>query len=185
MIFVKKELRKVVRKRIAGLDEAYVAASDRAVFENVLALNEVKKADVVLLYYSTGREVDTHALLDELYKQGKTVCLPICQPKGIMSFYTYNGELTKDGFYGIPEPAGGREIDPAPGTLMIVPALAFDGRGYRLGQGGGYYDRYLSSHELLTVGVGREELLLDKTPTSKYDMPVNILVTEKKTARLR
>ena len=185
MIFVKKELRKVVRKRIAELDEAYVAASDRGIYENVLALDEVKKAELVLLYYSTGREVDTHALLDELYAQGKTVCLPICQPKGVMSFYTYNGKLSEDGFYGIPEPVGGRKTDPAPGTLMIVPALAFDGRGYRLGQGGGYYDRYLSTHELLTVGIGREELLLDKTPTSKYDMPVNILVTEKKTARLR
>ena len=185
MIFVKKELRKSVRKTISELYAGYLSESNKGIMKNVLSLSEVKAADVVLLYYSVGREVDTRALLDELYSSGKTVALPICQPKGIMSFYTYHGRMTKDGFYGIPVPEGGSELIPAPGTVMIVPALAFDNEGFRLGQGGGYYDRYLASHELFSVGVGREELLLDKTPTDAYDIPVNILVTEKKIARLR
>ena len=185
MIFVKKELRKAVRKTISELDAGYLSESDKGVLKNVLSLSEVKEANVILLYYSVGREVDTRAMIDELYSLGKTIALPICQPEGIMSFYTYNGRMTKDGFYGIPVPEDGRELNPAPGTVMIVPALAFDNEGFRLGQGGGYYDRYLASHELFAVGVGREELLLDKTPTDAYDIPVNVLVTEKKIARLR
>ena len=185
MIFVKKELRKNVRRAISELDPEYLSASDGGILSNVLSLPEVNDADLILLYYSVGREVDTRALLGELYSRGKTVALPICQPKGIMSFYSYHGRMTKDGFYGIPVPEDGKEIDPPAGTVMIVPALAFDNDGFRLGQGGGYYDRYLASHELFTIGVGREELLLDKTPTDAYDMPVNVLVTEKKIARLR
>ncbi|MCR5647932.1 MAG: 5-formyltetrahydrofolate cyclo-ligase [Oscillospiraceae bacterium] len=185
MIFVKKELRKIVRKTISELDADYLYFSDRGIYENVLSLDEVNSAELILLYYSVGREVDTRPLLKELFSRGKTVALPVCQPKGIMSFYSYHGRMTEDGFYGIPVPEGGEEVLPPRGTVMIVPALAFDNEGFRLGQGGGYYDRYLASHELFTVGVGREELLLDKTPTDAYDMPVNVLVTEKKTVRLR
>ncbi|MBR6311833.1 MAG: 5-formyltetrahydrofolate cyclo-ligase [Oscillospiraceae bacterium] len=185
MIFVKKELRKIVRKTISELDADYLSFSDRGIYENVLSLDEVNSAELILLYYSVGREVDTRSLLDELFSRGKTVALPVCQPKGIMSFFSYSGRMTEDGFYGIPVPEGGGEIEPPRGTVMIVPALAFDCEGFRLGQGGGYYDRYLASHELFTVGVGREELLLDKTPTDAYDMPVSVLVTEKKIARLR
>jgi len=185
MIFVKKELRKNVRKAIGELDGAYLAASDRGIRENVLSLDEVNSAELVLLYYSVGREVDTRELLDELFSRGKAVALPICEPKGIMNFYSYHGHMTEDGFYGIPVPKDGEKVDLPRETVMIVPALAFDNDGFRLGQGGGYYDRYIASHELFTVGVGREELLLDKTPTDAYDMPVNVLITEKKIARLR
>lgn len=185
MIFVKKELRRIVRKAIGELNGEYLSASDRGIFDNVLSLEEVNGADLILLYYSVGREVDTRKLLDELYSRGKAVALPICEPKGIMDFFSYRGRMTEDGFYGIPVPEGGEKVSPTGRTVMIVPALAFDNDGFRLGQGGGYYDRYIASHELFTVGVGREELLLDKTPTDAYDMPVNVLVTEKKIARLR
>ena len=184
MIFIKKELRRAVRERIAGLDAAYIAESDARICNRLLEIDEINGAELILAYFSMGREVDTHILVDRLRAVGKTVALPVCEKGGFMRFVEYTGRMST-GLLGISEPEGGAEIIPPQDTVMIVPALAFDGRGYRLGQGGGYYDRYLAANDVFAVGIGREALLLDKVPCEEHDIPVNILVTEEKTARLR
>lgn len=184
MIYVKKELRRAVRARIKELDPEYIAASDAGICDAVCSLEEIASAPVVLAYWSTGREADTHAIVEKLAEQGKTVALPVSRPDGQMSFFEYTGRM-KTGLYGIPEPEDGRPVIPEKGAVIIVPALAFDAGGFRLGQGGGYYDRFLAANEVFAVGVGREELLLDKTPAEPHDRPVNVLVTETRILRLR
>lgn len=184
MIWDKKELRRALRERIAGLDPEYISESDRKICARVLELDEIKLAGTVFLYYSIRREVDTLSLIRLLLDEGKKIALPVCQKGGIMHFSAYNGNST-GGLLGIPEPDGEDEIIPEPMTPIVVPAVAFDADGYRLGQGGGYYDRYLSAHKLFSIGIGREKLLLDSAPREAHDMPVNVLITENKTARLR
>lgn len=184
MIFIKKELRRAVRERIAGLDTAYIAESDARICDRLLEIEEINGAGLILAYYSMGREVDTHSFIERLRAVGKTVALPVCEKGGFMRFVEYTGRMST-GLLGISEPEGGAEIIPARDAVMIVPALAFDAGGYRLGQGGGYYDRYLAANNVFSVGIGRESLLLDRAPREEHDMPVNILVTEGKTARLR
>ncbi len=184
MIYIKKELRRAVRARIAELDAAYISESDSRICARVLEIDEVRDAELILAYYSMGREVDTHELIDALRAMGKKVALPVCEKGGFMRFVEYTGRM-KPGLLGISEPEGGSEMIPPPDSVMIVPAVAFDETGYRLGQGGGYYDRYLAANEVFAVGIGREALLLDRAPREEHDLPVNVLVTEEKTARLR
>ena len=89
------------------------------------------------------------------------------------------GNLQEGRFFGILEP--GRDaprLEPEDGGLIIVPALAFDRSGYRMGQGGGYYDRYLSVRRLYSVGIGRDCLLCDRVAREAHDEPVDCLVTE-------
>jgi 5-formyltetrahydrofolate cyclo-ligase len=79
----------------------------------------------------------------------------------------------------IPEPDDAApRLEPCPGDLILVPALTFDRNGYRLGQGGGYYDRFLSAHDLFSVGLARDVLLLDDVPRESHDQCVSCLVTE-------
>ena len=177
---VKKVLRRELRRRIAALDEKELEKSNEAIYNNLSVLPELQSAKRVFLYLSVGHEVDTRRLIRSLSAAGKTVALPVSLPKGQMVFAEYREDALQDGtVIDIPEPdASAARLEPAEGELMIVPALCFDREGFRLGQGGGYYDRYLSGHALFTVGVGRDALLMERVPRGVYDLGVRCLVTE-------
>jgi 5-formyltetrahydrofolate cyclo-ligase len=89
-------------------------------------------------------------------------------------------DQVKAGAYGIREPAGDETIEPAELGLVVVPAVAFDRRGQRLGRGGGYYDRFLEllSPGAVTCGVTFARYVLDRVPTEPHDKPVQIIVTD-------
>ena len=88
------------------------------------------------------------------------------------------------GTYGIPVPPEGSEIlVPDTGDIILVPALCYDESFYRLGQGGGYYDRYLSDCRAFSLGLCRERLIVPAVPTGEYDLRVEAIVTEKRIAR--
>ena len=98
--------------------------------------------------------------------------------KGVDARYL-PGELQEGRFFGILEPdEHAPRLEPEKGGLIIVPALAYDRGGYRMGQGGGYYDRYLSARDLFSVGIGRDCLLCDSVLREEHDTPVDCLVTE-------
>ena len=95
-----------------------------------------------------------------------------------MQFARYDGALVP-GRFGIPEPPRGAQILlPQPCDLMLVPALAYDRTGRRLGRGGGYYDRFLARVDCCTVGLIRAAFLLDALPAEWNDMPVSAVITE-------
>ena len=92
--------------------------------------------------------------------------------------------LTDGSVVPIPEPdAEAPRLEPEDGELILVPALAFDLKGFRLGQGGGYYDRFLSAHALFSVGLARDALLLEEVPREDHDCGVSCLVTESRILR--
>ena len=177
---IKKELRREVRRRIASLDEKELEKSNEAIYNNLSMLPELQAAKRVFLYLSVGHEVDTRRLIRSLAAAGKTVALPVSLPKGRMYFAEYREDALQDGtVIDIPEPdATAERLEPAKGEVMIVPGLCYDREGYRLGQGGGYYDRFISAHALFTVGVGRDALLMERVPRGVYDVSVRCLVTE-------
>lgn len=183
----KKALRKAVRQKMAELPGEAVSASDAAILAAVLALPEYKRAPVLFTYCSIGREVDTQALICRAAQDGKKVALPVVLKDGIMYYALVDQDdtLLAGRYKGIPEPGPEAvKIAPGPEDLFIVPALCFDRDGYRLGQGGGYYDRYLPGVPCLTVGLAREKLLMERVPREAHDRPVACLVTERKTTRL-
>jgi 5-formyltetrahydrofolate cyclo-ligase len=185
MINEKKAARARVAELAKTLTPAYLSASDAGIRENLLALPEFLAANTLLLYYSIGREPDTRILFNMALKLGKTVALPLTEPGGEMDARIVRGasDLVVCGL-GIPEPDE-HSAGLAPGVLdvIIVPAAAFDRAGYRLGRGGGYYDRYLLRANAFSVGLAREKLLQDAVPREAHDMSVRCLITEERVIR--
>ncbi len=176
----KRAARRAMRAQIAALNEKELEKSDEAIYNNLSVLPELQAAARIFLYLSVRREVDTRRLIRNLLSQGKTVALPVSLPEGKMFFAEYRpGSLTEGSVVPIPEPDDAApRLEPCPGDLILVPALTFDRNGYRLGQGGGYYDRFLSAHDLFSVGLARDVLLLDEVPRESHDQCVRCLVTE-------
>lgn len=174
-----------VRLRLSALSDTYISESDSGILKNLLTLPEFLSAKRVFAYYSVDREADTRALITRALSLGLPLALPRTEPKRQMSFALISSldELVT-GPLGIPEPPGALPaIAPASGDVIIVPALCYDLRGYRLGHGGGYYDRFLSSCPAFTAGLCREALLCEAVPTQPHDIPVAALITENKIAR--
>ncbi|MCI5815711.1 5-formyltetrahydrofolate cyclo-ligase [Ruminococcus sp.] len=179
----KQALRRRMLQLRRELDPVRKGEMDGAIARRLLNLPAFAQAQELLLYAATDIEVETREIFREAAAQGKRVYFPCCQvERHEMSFYhaASFGEMTVS-HYGIPEPVA----DPAGQwtgqgrTLCIVPALALDHRGMRLGYGGGYYDRFLARHpELETIGLCYEAGLLDAVPTDVYDIPLGMILTE-------
>lgn len=127
------------------------------------------------VYLSFGAEVDTSGLIKALKRAGKTVCAPRITGKGEMISLPLGENLTKNKF-GISEPQAGEEITC---VVAVTPLLASDRQGYRLGYGGGYYDRYFALHpEILRVGLMYAGQAADSFPHEETDLPLDAVVTE-------
>jgi len=161
------------------------AAADSRIQALVEELPAWQAAQTVFCYLSVGTEVDTRNLIAGLLLQGKTVCVPRCRGGGIMQaqvLTTLDGlDSLEEGVLGIPvAPAQNPFIEPEDLDLIVVPCLACDPFGYRLGYGGGYYDRYLALARTATsVILCRESLLQEDLPREEHDLPTNIVVTDK------
>lgn len=154
----------------------------RAVGDGVLALPAYQKARQVLLYLSKGSEVDTWEVFAQAVAEGKEVYAPRClDGEGTMGFFqvTSPQELLQ-GRFGLWEPDP-RRCAPwrrREGALCLVPGIAFDRQGYRLGYGKGYYDRFLAVFSGTAAGLCFRELALERLPRGPQDRRVDVLVTE-------
>jgi len=183
---IKIAARRELRKRIAMLGEKELEKSDEAIYNQIMVLPELWAAERVFLYLSVGHEVSTRRLIDALAAAGKTVALPVSLPEGEMFFARYEPGALKEGSV-VPIPEPGSDAPPVAaedGDLIVVPGLSFDLEGYRMGQGGGYYDRFLARHRLFSVGLARDALLMERVPREEHDRGVDCLVTETRILRL-
>ena len=178
---IKNEMRAHIKKEIAALPEEYIASSNEGIFSNTITLREFINARNIMLFYSVERETDTIMLARAAFADGKIVTFPTCLRGGIM-----HARVVKDlnelspAMLGIPAPPPTAPVvDPEELELIIVPALRYDFEGYRIGYGGGYYDRYLKNLSAFTVGLTRKRLFINgRIPREQHDVPVNCVVTE-------
>ena len=152
------------------------------------ALKEYKDADVILLYFPTRSEPDISPLADIARRDGKKIAFPISVTKDCtldFRFISSPDEL-EIGAYGIREPRADAERATLSGrTLCIVPALAVDADGYRLGYGKGYYDRFLSAFKGSAVVAIHSSLVCERLPRNDTDIPVKTIITETGAIRLK
>lgn len=152
------------------------------------ALKEYKDADVILLYFPTRSEPDISALADIARRDGKKIAFPISVTKDCtldFRFLSSPDEL-EIGAYGIREPrADAERATLSDRTLCIVPALAVDTDGYRLGYGKGYYDRFLSTFEGNAVVAIHSSLVCERLPRNDTDIPIKTIITETGAIRLK
>lgn len=182
----KSTLRINIKQRIAQLEKTYIAESNREILKKLLLLPEYSTAPRIFSYFSIGREVDTKLFITHCLESGRQVALPTRLSAGSMSFALLEQPLESlpIGRYGIPAPdESSKIIVPREGDLIIVPALSYDLSCYRIGRGGGYYDRFLASCKAFSVGLCREALLVQRVPTEGFDLPTDCLITEKRIAR--
>ena len=181
----KKELRAAVMQQRKAMSLAFRREADRLIAEALLRHPAYRAAKQVFAYVSMPHEVGTRAILEAVLDDGKTLGLPVCTPETSgMQFYRLDAlsELGA-GAYRIPVPPASvdRLLEPSAETLMIVPMLAFDEAGYRLGAGGGYYDRYLAAHSVQAVRICYADCRMTQLPHDNYDRKLLCCVTEQKT----
>ena len=161
----------------------------RAIQRQVLALPEYRRARRLLLYLSQGSEVDTWPLLDRALAQGRAVYAPRClDGQGNMAFYrVFSREDLAPGRFGLWEPLQERcpLLTEWEGALCLLPGIAFDREGFRLGYGKGYYDRFLSSYQGVKIGICYHKCIAYHLPKGRYDVPVDFLVTEKSIRKIK
>lgn len=177
---IKNELRKTIKAEIAVLPDKYISDSDTGLLLRIEALKEFSEARNILIYHSVEREPATPEIAKKALEAGKTVAFPYCYRGGIMQAKIVSriSEL-KPAMLGIPAPSDTAPvIAPDELDLIIVPALTYDRAGFRLGYGGGYYDRYLSGISAFTVGLARDRLIRDKLPREQHDIAVKCVITE-------
>ena len=176
---------KAVRR---GLGPSLRASVDAALARRVLGLPQWEAAPIVLAYLSVREEVDTRALVASALAAGKRVAAPrVLGPRRLAWYEVGVGEAFEHSRMGIDEPyerperlvdVGALGAD----TLALVPGLAFDARGYRLGYGGGFYDAFLRDFAGMSVGLCRSAMFLESLAalgaTESHDLPVGLVVTE-------
>ncbi|MBY0187772.1 5-formyltetrahydrofolate cyclo-ligase [Bacillus altitudinis] len=182
---MKKELR---LQTLAMLEQISTEEFNRhasLLHEHVLQLPAWKQAKTIALTMSRGKEIPTMPLIEKAWEEGKTVCIPTCFPKTKeMVFYEYTPETKMtSSYFGLlePDPLESTVVHKEAIDLIIVPGVCFDQRGYRIGYGGGYYDRYLADYHGTTLALCLSVQQVDHLPAEPHDIPVSIMVSEKGT----
>lgn len=178
----KKELRKRIRALERELSSQYKEQSSAAIAANICAMPDYQDAGTIFCFVGTDREIDTRILLEDALMRGKRLCLPLCTSEfGIMELRVVSSlEELVPGSFGILEPSSAcPSLKPDEVEFAVLPCLTCDRAGHRLGQGGGYYDRFLSTYRGSAVLVCREKLLREEIPLEPHDYPVPWVMTEK------
>ena len=183
---VKSELRQELKKKRAEIaKDGYRSIAGKKAVTCITALDEFIKADTVLTFYPVGNEIDVIPIFKIAKDLGKKVAFP-CSLAGGKLVFRVVGDLSELGatVHNIPEPTrASPEVIDFNNSVCIVPALAFDTDGYRIGYGGGYYDRFLSSYTGTAIGVAYDGMIVDALPRDKFDLPVRIIITERRVLR--
>ena len=179
----KNKLRNKYKSIRTSMTYEYKSKLDNAVFNRLISLNVYKQADVILTFVSTDIEVDTHQLIKYSLEQGKKVAVPKCiSGTRNMAFYLIESfDDLEVATFSVLEPKTDKctILENFENSICIVPGLAFDLNGYRLGYGKGYYDRFLSRYNGKTIGVCYCSCTLNKLIKGKFDRNVDILITDK------
>lgn len=152
---MKVELRKKILQEMKALSQEQKQAMDRVLTERFLQHPFYQEAKTIATYLSFPHEFQTQELIEQALKDGKKVLIPKTYPKGRMEFVVYHPQQLVKTSFGLLEPQGDlEEVDSSQIDLIHVPGLVFTMDGYRIGYGGGYYDRYLehfAGHTMSTI----------------------------------
>lgn len=177
----KQALRKVLRVRELRMMEEYKIRTGGAIVAAILSMDAYQAAECVSCFVGTGAEVDTAPLLEDALRVGKRLCVPLCLGHGVMEMRRIRSlDELSPGTMGLLEPSPESErVQPEEIDFIVVPCLACDRQGNRMGRGGGYYDRYLPCVHGVRVSPCREFMLQDRLPTGPHDAPIEYVRSER------
>lgn len=178
-----QELRDLVRKRRDGMPERERLRKSDEVWKRLIEVPAFQTASTALFYVSFGSEVETAMMRTLTRELGMTVACPRSKPgdKSMRFHRLDSDDLLSPGAYGILQPAAETPLVDLADAVVLVPGVAYDRQGHRLGFGSGYYDRWLAAEGkgLPTIGLAFHEQLVDKVPTQAHDIDVQWVVTDK------
>jgi len=186
----KRPMRDDALRRRRALDPGELSRISKKVEENLVSMPEFKAASLVVSYCALKDEVQTRPIIERAIAEGKRVAVVVADPKKrTLSFSeidSFEGDL-EPGSFGIMEPKAGRgrrvPLDEA--DVVLVPLVAWDDRGHRLGYGAGYFDRGLKGADgVLKVGLAMESQRVEAIPQTRHDVPLDVIVTEKRVLRV-
>ena len=155
---------------------------DRAIARRVANLWQYRHNRILLTYVSTAIEVDTMAIIEQAWADGKRVAVPRCVPgtRDMQFFFITSPDDLEPGMFGVLEPIPDKceEMSDFSRGLCLIPALCYDFKGYRLGYGKGYYDRFLARFGGDMIGIEYSSCVKPQLPHGRYDRPVSLLVTD-------
>jgi 5-formyltetrahydrofolate cyclo-ligase len=153
---------------------------EKEVERRLMELPRFETAGTVLIFLSTGSEVETAGIVDRLRERGSRVLVPVVEGDTMEAVELLPGAALVTSSFGIMTPANGRVVEPAEIDLVVTPGLAFDRNGRRLGFGGGYFDRFLPRlrSDCLIVAVAFHQQIIDEVPGGPLDVPVHVIVTD-------
>ncbi len=186
-----KQAKRAIRREVLARRDA-IAQRERSernlrVAERVLALPEVREARTVMGFWSFGSEVETAPLIRRLHEAGARVALPRIREGDVVAVAYAPGDPVTPTPFGAMEPSGPEIVEPADLDAVLVPGVAFDRRGARVGYGGGFYDRFLAGTRpgVPAIGIGFALQVVDAVPQGRMDRRVDAIVTEDEVIRCR
>ena len=182
----KKALRRELQSLSKAMDKEKRAECDRKIFENLVSLEEYKKAGTVFTYVSVDSEIDTRALLTRVLEDGKRLCVPRLAGK-IMEIREVSdlSRLTPGTYHILEPPAEAVSVAPGEIDLSVIPCVTCSRKGERLGRGGGYYDRFLKDYQGTAAALCRESLMRNNIPLEEHDVNLPLIVTDKAVYRVK
>ncbi|MDF2868792.1 MAG: 5-formyltetrahydrofolate cyclo-ligase [Anaerocolumna sp.] len=178
---IKEEIRQVIRRQKASLSKDVIDLQSSLIREQFLALKEYKESSQIILYAAFNQEVNTLPLIRQALLDGKKVALPRVMKDNIEFYYISSLTDLAESSFGIPEPEPVDKLEWEKGSnLILVPGLAFDKQGNRIGYGKSYYDRYFGAHResFLKICFAYGFQVYEEIPFETHDVKIDILITE-------
>ncbi|KHD36336.1 5-formyltetrahydrofolate cyclo-ligase [Clostridium acetobutylicum] len=182
----KNEIRKKIIEYRETIDVDERKMWDEEIFNSLIHSQLYKSSNIIFSFVSFKSEVDTHKIINHAISNGKTICVPKINSKqeGIKIYKIDNFSQLKKGYFGILEPIEScPAVDSYDLDLILMPGVAFDRHGGRLGYGAAFYDRFLSnmSKQVFKLALAYHFQVMDSVPMSEHDVRIDGIITEQKT----
>ena len=173
----KKVLRKNIREQKRAMTSEQIEAASQKLVEQFLALEAYRQAKTLYGYLPYNQEVRTVPILAQALADGKRVAVPKIYGDEMRFIYLTDLNQVEAGYAGIPEPIADEPIADDPTALVLMPGLAFDKDGHRIGYGGGFYDKFLNAEpNHPTVALCYAFQMVEELPTEEFDVPVDCVL---------
>lgn len=173
----KKELRSAIREKKRAMSEELILRKSSALKDKFLATDAYRQAAAIYGYLPYNQEVRTVPILEQALRDGKKVAVPKVYGDDMKFIYLDDLSRVAKGYAGIPEPVDDGPVADDEGALVLMPGLAFDPQGHRIGYGGGFYDRFLEREpHHPTVALCYDFQMFQKLETEEFDIPVDLVI---------
>lgn len=173
----KQELRKAIREKKRAMSAEEIDRKSRLLTEKFLHSDAYRNAKTVYGYLPYNQEVRTVPLLEQAIRDGKKIAVPKCYGDEMRFIYMTDLSAVEKGYAGIPEPIADEPVADDESALVLMPGMAFDPQGHRIGYGGGFYDKFLAKEpDHPTLALCYDFQVLPHLETEEFDIPVDTVI---------